>query len=59
MGELIEKMFELLLEGNKEKRQSMLFRFKSFGFLCLILVLFTSRFWDIQGCIRSLVSEQT
>lgn len=58
MGELLAKMFELLLEGNKEKRQSRLFHFKYFVFLCLILILFTSRVWDIQGCIRSLVSEQ-
>ena len=24
----------------------------------MIIVLFTSRVWDIQGCIRSLVSKQ-
>lgn len=49
---------KMLLEGNKEKRQSTLFYLKSFVFLCLILVLFTSRVWNIQGCIRSLVSKQ-
>ena len=58
MVDLLVKMFEMLLEGNKEKRQSRIFHFKSFVFLCLILVLFTSRFWDIQGCVRNLVSEQ-
>ena len=58
MGSFFVKMFEMLLEGNKEKRQSTLFYLKSFVFLCLILVLFTSRVWDIQGCIRSLVSRQ-
>lgn len=49
---------KMLLEENKEKRQSTLFYLKFFVFLCLILVLFTSRVWDIQGCIRSLVSKQ-
>ena len=58
MGSFFVKMFEMLLEGNKEKRQSTLFHLKSFVFLCLILVLFTSRVWNIQGCIRSLVSKQ-
>ena len=43
MGSFFVKMFEMLLEGNKEKRQSTLFHLKSFVFLCLILVLFTSR----------------
>ena len=48
MGSFFVKMFEMLLEGNKEKRQSTLFHLKSFVFLCLILVLFTSRVWNIQ-----------
>lgn len=58
MGEFLIKIFELLLGENKEKRQYRLFHLKSVTFLWLILILFTSRVWNVQKCIKGLISEK-
>ena len=52
MGEFLIKIFELLLGENKEKRQYRLFHLKSVTFL------FTSRVWNVQKCIKGLISEK-
>ena len=58
LAKCLANLIGIWFDRSKEQRNNAIFQFKSFVFLSLILILFSNIFWDITGCISSIISKE-